>query len=239
VLRHEVGSETHALVRQAKKALEDEVGGHLDDDAFMGLLARRALQPANGPVHRIAITKCDDCKRAWQDGAGARVELPAETLDRIACDAEHMDARGDISRHIPAATRRLVLQRDRQTCRVPWCRSTRHLEPHHIEHFGHGGDHDPDNLITLCWHHHEAIHKGKLVLRGENGAWTFERTDSPPANDAGPSTVDTAIQALVRLGFHKREAQSFVETAIAHVGKAAPLAELIREALRRSPAPKV
>jgi hypothetical protein len=40
------------------------------------------------------------------------------------------------------------------------------------------------------------------------------------------------------MGFTKSEAQSFVETAIAHGGKTATLNDLVREALRHSPMPK-
>ena len=47
--------------------------------------------------------------------------------------------------------------------------------------------------------------------------------------------IETAIRALVGMGFKKFEAQSFVETAIARAGKSMTLNELVREALRSSP----
>src|SRR5258706_15073755 len=45
ILTHEISAETHALVRQARKALQNEIGEQLDDDAFLAMAMRRALQP--------------------------------------------------------------------------------------------------------------------------------------------------------------------------------------------------
>jgi hypothetical protein len=243
VLTHEVSAETHALVRQARMALQEEVGERLDDDAFLAMVMRRALQPApgDGPPERIALMKCEDCKRTWQDGGGAVFEVPRETVERVECDAEHMDEHGKTSRNIPAPTRRLVLQRDHHRCRVPWCRSSHNLQPHHIEHFARGGNHDAENLVTLCWRHHKALHDGGLILRMENGEPCFERIETPPlpANETRPASLtETAVGALVTMGFTKSEARSFVEVALAHGGKSATLTQLVREALRRSPMPR-
>jgi hypothetical protein len=51
---------------------------------------------------------------------------------------------------IPPALRRKVLHRDRSTCRVPWCRSSRNCDLHHIVPRAEGGQHTEENLITLC-----------------------------------------------------------------------------------------
>lgn len=78
---------------------------------------------------------------------------------------------------IPAATRALVLERDRHRCR--WCgRTNVRLHLHHIQYRSAGGDHDPSNLITLCYLHHELVHtdKGKypplLLILMENPGLT-------------------------------------------------------------------
>ena len=53
-----------------------------------------------------------------------------------------------------------MLWRDQGQCSIEGCRSRYRLQPHHIHQRAHGGNHDPDNLITLCWyHHHVAIHQ--------------------------------------------------------------------------------
>ena len=93
-------------------------------------------------------------------------------------------------------------------------------------------------MAAMCWHHHTAIHEGKLRLTIENGEVKFERIEPVPlpANETQPpSMTEIAVRALVGMGFKKSEAQSFVETAIAHVGKAATVSEIVREALKRSP----
>jgi Domain of unknown function (DUF222)/HNH endonuclease len=60
---------------------------------------------------------------------------------------------------IPPAIRAWILHRDQGTCSIEGCRSRNRLQIHHIHERHHGGDHNPDNLITLCWyHHHVAIH---------------------------------------------------------------------------------
>jgi hypothetical protein len=237
VHHYEVSAETHALLRQARKALEKELGQRLDDDAFLAIVARRALTAeGTAPRERIAVMMCDEGKRATQDGGGAVVELPAAVVEAMECYADRMDAHGKVSRHIPEATRRVVLQRDHHQCRVPWCRSTQDLVPHHIDHHAHGGSNEAANLITMCWSHHRALHKRKLTLTMKNGEAEFERAGLVRANEvAPPSMMETALGALMGLGFKKPEAQSFLSEALAHVGRAATLKDLIHEALRRSP----
>lgn len=61
---------------------------------------------------------------------------------------------------IPPAVRSFVLHRDQGRCQIDGCQSRYRIQPHHIRPRAHGGDHDPENLITLCWyHHHIAIHQ--------------------------------------------------------------------------------
>jgi len=61
---------------------------------------------------------------------------------------------------IPPAIRAFVLKRDQGRCSIEGCGSRHRLQPHHIKQRHEGGDHHPDNLITLCWyHHHIAIHQ--------------------------------------------------------------------------------
>lgn len=65
---------------------------------------------------------------------------------------------------IPPAIRRFVAWRDKG-CTVAGCTSRYRLQAHHIRHRAHDGDHDPDNLATLCWfHHHIAIHQTGFTL---------------------------------------------------------------------------
>lgn len=63
---------------------------------------------------------------------------------------------GSSTNPIPPRVRQYVLARD-QGCTADGCRSRTHLQVHHILPRSQGGDHDPNNLTTLCWYHH---HRG-------------------------------------------------------------------------------
>jgi hypothetical protein len=62
------------------------------------------------------------------------------------------------SRHIPATVKRTVYERDRGQCRYEdpqgrRCTERHRLEYHHIQPFGRGGDHSPDNVQLRCRAH--------------------------------------------------------------------------------------
>jgi 5-methylcytosine-specific restriction endonuclease McrA len=70
-------------------------------------------------------------------------------------DPPHQRRRG---RHIPAAVRRAIFQRDGARCTYldangARCRETHRLEFHHLEPFALGGDHRPSNLTLRCAAH--------------------------------------------------------------------------------------
>ena len=102
-------------------------------------------------------------------GAG-RAVVPAETIRRMACDAEiHRYVTGpDDSPVNYGRSRRVVsdAQFDRLMirdhgcrlgpgCGVPaaWC------EAHHVNHWTNGGLTDDDELILGCWYHHRCAHE--------------------------------------------------------------------------------
>jgi len=65
----------------------------------------------------------------------------------------------DGARAIPPEVRRFVKHRD-GGCTIAGCHSRYRLQVHHIRPRAAGGDHDPDNLTTLCWfHHHVVVHR--------------------------------------------------------------------------------
>jgi hypothetical protein len=66
------------------------------------------------------------------------------------------------SRHVPAAVRRAVHERDEGRCRYvddqgQRCRARVGLELHHRHPFGLGGDHAPANVSTLCRAHNRHL----------------------------------------------------------------------------------
>ena len=97
--------------------------------------------------------------------AGPRIGRDA--LEAILCDAiTAVTARaedgtpmvyGRRTRTIPPALRRAIIHRDGNTCTGDGCPSTHRLQVHHIIPFSEGGTTNPENLITLCWYHHQII----------------------------------------------------------------------------------
>jgi hypothetical protein len=101
------------------------------------------------------------------------------TLERILCGGRveligFRDGRpvvaSDATRAIPPQLRRLVAWRD-GGCVIDGCTSRYRLQVHHIRHRSNGGGHDPENLTTMCWFHHQVcVHGMGLELA----------PDSPP-----------------------------------------------------------
>src|SRR5213594_170702 len=117
-----------------------------------------------------------------EDGA----YVPAETSQRLACDASRVvmrhDADGRITevgartRTIPPALRRALEHRD-HGCRFPGCGRS-FGQGHHIRHWAHGGPTTLSNLAMLCRRHHRAVHEeGFQVERQRDGELCFRRPD--------------------------------------------------------------
>ncbi|MGH8943727.1 MAG: HNH endonuclease, partial [Acidimicrobiia bacterium] len=90
-----------------------------------------------------------------------------EALEAILCDAiTEVTARsedgtpmvyGRRQRTIPPALRRAIIHRDGNTCAGDGCPSSHRLQVHHVIPWSEGGTTDPENLITLCWYHHQIV----------------------------------------------------------------------------------
>ncbi|RYZ06788.1 MAG: hypothetical protein EOO73_14675 [Myxococcales bacterium] len=142
------------------------------------------------------------------------------------------------SQDVPPAVRRAVLRRDRHRCRVPGCTHSRFLDIHHVRARAEGGDHDPQNLVTLCGAHHRAIHEGTLTSTlGDENELVFRHADgsrygSLPA--ASSSMVWTrAFQGLRNLGFGEGEARRALAEAQRDMAADASLDQLLRHCLER------
>ena len=93
------------------------------------------------------------------------------------------------SRHVPAAVRRAVRERDGARCgfvdtRGRRCSERDRLEFHHRHPFGMGGDHDPGNVGLLCRAHNQ------LLARSDYGLLATTRRHEPRAG-ASPPEVST------------------------------------------------
>lgn len=105
-----------------------------------------------------------------------------ETARRLSCDASIVEMTEDEdtqprqlakrTRAIPPSIRRAVHLRD-QGCRFPGCGSRIYVDVHHIKHWAHGGTHEMNNIVELCWHHHRLVHEGGWGIKPDDNA-TFE-----------------------------------------------------------------
>ena len=99
------------------------------------------------------------------------------------------------SRHIPAAVRRIVHERDGGRCRYVdrqghRCTARCDLEFHHRHPFGHGGDHSPDGISLLCRAHNRYLAEvdfGRQPIAKHRRAG--DRVSGPPDSPANGSMV--------------------------------------------------
>ena len=169
-----------AAVRASAGVSRDEVG----DGALLAQVATRMLdeldstEAPTGERFRIVIEHCPQCGRTSTPEA----EVSETHVGQACCDAEVLEmregpTRGHVSRTIPPATRRAVLQRDHHRCQVPGCTNRLWLELHHLEYFRDGGNHSEGNLLTVCCTHHQLVHDGLLGIEQEAEGLVFRFGD--------------------------------------------------------------
>jgi hypothetical protein len=117
---------------------------------------------------------------------------------------------------IPPSVRRAVHARDHGKCRVPWCRSSRNIDQHHLIPKSDGGAHTLDNLILLCESHHIAHHEGALIIEGSAANARFTRR-AHNSFAIAERALDTA-RALKELGFDRHEVKAAIDKTRTHVG---------------------
>ncbi len=141
--------------------------------------------------------------------------ITAKTADRLACDADIIEAvhTGNPTgggctcgsdenepritytkaRRTPTATaRRALIERD-QGCRFKGCGRKAKLHCHHIKHHAKNGPTISINMIMLCDHHHVAVHRNYWIIEGNpNGALTFTRPGL-----LAPKTSDGDIERIM------------------------------------------
>jgi len=257
VLRLELSGAVLATFREAMAKIRRDAGEPLDDDAAILLLCRQALEGPKDPgrsSYQIALTVCESCRRAKQQGRGELIEVRPEIVEMAECDGQHIgnvnapvdayddaDARVHVgarpvraTQTIPPAIRRAVLRRDGGKCRVPGCRHAVYPDVHHIVLRCEDGKHSLDNLVTLCAAHHHAVHEGRLIVTGSASSQLhFIHADGTPYGGAvSPAVADArtkALHALTGLGFREGEAKR----ALARIpNSVSSLEKLVRQALR-------
>jgi hypothetical protein len=98
-------------------------------------------------------------------------------------------SRSPVTRHIPAAVKRAVYERDGGQCRYVdgrgrRCTARGGLEFHHRHPFGHGGDHSVENVALVCHAHNDHLaevdYGQKTMARHRRLLKSIARAASPP-----------------------------------------------------------
>jgi hypothetical protein len=193
----------------------------------------------------VALTVCESCRHATQEGGGEPVAVDETTVAMAECDAQRV-GRSDApsperaSQTIPPRIRRALVRRHHNACSVPGCTHGAFVHVHHIELRSEGGTHDAERMLPLCSAHHRAVHDGRLVVSGTySEGFTFTHADGSPYGapqpDAGRSKVLAEVfQILASMGFRQREARQMIDEANPHVGVGVGVEEALRTVLRRA-----
>jgi hypothetical protein len=183
-LRFEMSAASADVLRQAlaRLRLQGGFGDDVDDGDLLAEMARRvcldlependagAPEPPTAERFRVTIRRCPTCESAHV--GDPQVPHRVETTDAACaeCDAEVLDEtapRIRLTHAIPPATRRRVFERDGHRCAVPYCRNRLWLDLHHIRPRHAGGDHRPENLVSLCSTHHQMLHRHQLFIAAD------------------------------------------------------------------------
>lgn len=134
--------------------------------ALIELLVSEDPPPAN-------VSIIVDAKHAAETGGEAGVVLEAgprvgrQALQAILCDAEtEVIARAENGRYMdygrsrrtaPPALKRALLARYNHTCGADGCVSRHRVQVHHLTPWSRGGQTNQDELVVLCWYHHQVV----------------------------------------------------------------------------------
>jgi len=158
----ESGRIVDAALRRAREQLFHERREAADADVDVRVTGRRVdwadawskspashSMPRNPPARRErSASTCSSTPPPTCPAAGPTPPIPRCLLDKLTChstlvptfvEAARPVSVGRALRIVPDRTRRLILHRDANHCRIPWCQRTRWLDVHHLVHWANGG----------------------------------------------------------------------------------------------------
>ena len=185
--------------------------------------------------HAGAATEARD----EQAGGGARCRVKGSGCDSDGPHATIPCRPPRAKQSIAPAVRRTVLRRQHGRCAVPGCRHRGSLDLHHLRYRTEGSS-DPDDYLGLCPIHHRRAHDGLLLIEGSASAGLrFHHADGTEyGGDPSVSALrvrEQALNTLVKLGFHGRQAKQALAALLPHVGSDVTLEHLVRRALEVLP----
>jgi 5-methylcytosine-specific restriction endonuclease McrA len=145
------------------------------------------------------VTVIVDAEAAAETDGEAGVTLEAgpnvgrQALQAVLCDADtEVVARTEDGRFMdygrrqrtgPPSLKRALLARYNQTCGADGCTSRHRLQVHHVIPWAQGGETSQDNLVVLCWYHHQIVvhERGyQIVYHHDPRRIRFHRPKDPP-----------------------------------------------------------
>ena len=208
-----------ATGKEADKASAGQQGfdfaaGNDDDDEADGTGVAPVPPPPNN-TQLLVIANLDLLRKLIGGGTlPDGTPLPADTITKMACDAEIVPAVFDtdgqplwLGRTVRLAT---PTQRIAVTARDHGCivchAAPEYCQVHHIDWWSNGGTTDLDNLCLVCSRHHAMVHEHDLtIIKTPNGMKVQPRRvrsvpDPPPRSDRSPP--DTTRQRQSRSDRH-------------------------------------
>lgn len=166
------GAVVDKVLTEAADALPSLPDGTRGDGSWRRATALVELCLGNEPPPAQVTVLVDARHGAATDGeAGTVLEAGPRTgrlaLHAVLCDSTvEVTARTEDGRYmeygrrirtVPPALRRAILHRDGNVCAADGCQSRYRLQVHHLVPWSEGGTTDPNNLVTLCWYHHQVV----------------------------------------------------------------------------------
>lgn len=192
------GALVNKVISEAADALPDLPDGTKGGRGWRQATALvECLVSDEAPPANVSVF-VDAKEAAWTRGeAGVVVEagpnVGRRALQAILCDAEteviarSEDGRamnyGRRKRTAPASLRRALLARYNHTCDADGCTTQHRLQIHHLTPWSEGGETDQDNLVVLCWFHHQVVvHERGYEIRYHHDPRRvrFRKPEEPP-----------------------------------------------------------
>src|SRR5256886_11630974 len=189
VLDAEGGATLRTALQTFMKPVKDDPRSHgqRNADALVDLVRQGTGSKRDGPGPRpqLIIRASLDTLASIKGAPAGELEgggtVPAETVQRIACDSavSRITGQGELehelshaSRTLPAATRRALEGRDPH-CVFPGCtRPLSWCDGHHLVWGTRGGETAQPNLAMLCRPHHRMVHEENWILeRTKESHW--------------------------------------------------------------------
>ena len=183
----DVSVEEYELICRARELLAAKAGVEIKDVVMTSV---RELVERRDPVAKAERAKIREFKRSTRKPQPADVSVETDVSSHqnrnlVVASAAEPTVKSVVKYFsrtpIPAHARHAVHLRDGGRCTFIGqsghrCESRHALHLHHIIEVSRGGSNEPENLVTICSHHHELIHQLSLPIEGQM-SWIREPTE--------------------------------------------------------------